>query len=160
MKVTKLFKKHFYMLLYKSMCPLFAYSQNVKLKNLISNTEAAPKEHHDRGMSGWVVGGESGDSFLRLKSGHRHWQCLFSQLSSAEILNGIGLNTLAYIYIYTYSHTHVNASAKVKTRHIMQKPVHKLQLLVFALTILHITFSTKARHFRVRGRYVLDRSGG
>lgn len=43
------------------------------------------------------------------------------------------------------------------TRHIMQKPVHKLQLLVFALTTLHITFSTKARHFRVRGRYVLDK---
>lgn len=32
----------------------------IKLKNLISKTEAAPKEHHDRGMSGRVVGEESG----------------------------------------------------------------------------------------------------
>lgn len=27
---------------------------NVKLKNLISKTEAAPKEHHNQGMSGWA----------------------------------------------------------------------------------------------------------
>lgn len=45
---------------------------NVKLKNLISKTEAAPKEHHDQGMSGWVVGEDRGGSFLWLKSGHRH----------------------------------------------------------------------------------------
>lgn len=43
-KVTQRFKRHLYMLLYKSsICIL----PNVKLKNLISKTEAAPKEHHD-----------------------------------------------------------------------------------------------------------------
>ena len=31
---------------------------NIKLKNLISKTEAAPKEHHDQGMSGVVGRGE------------------------------------------------------------------------------------------------------
>lgn len=97
------------MLLYKSsICIL----PNVKLKNLISKTEAAPKEHHGWGMSGR---GESGGLFLRLKSGHRHWHCF--QLSSAEILNGVGPNTLAYIYMYTFSQTHVNASAKFNKTH-------------------------------------------
>lgn len=33
---------------------------NVKLKNLISKTEAAPKEHHNQGMIGWVTGGGVG----------------------------------------------------------------------------------------------------
>lgn len=40
----------------------------------------------------------------------------------------------------------------------VQKPAFKLQLLVFALTIVHVAFSTKARHFGVvRGRYVLKK---
>lgn len=41
-------------MLYKFICPV-CILPNVELKNLISKTEAAPKEHHDQGMSGWVV---------------------------------------------------------------------------------------------------------
>lgn len=37
------------------------------------------------------------------------------RLRSAEILNGIWPNTLAYTHIYTYSHTRVDASAKLNT---------------------------------------------
>lgn len=124
------------------------------MKNLISKTEAAPKEHHDRGMSGRVVGEEGGASFLRLKSGHTGTDNVCVQSSSAEM--GLG-QTHWHIFIYTHIVIHMSTLLLCYTRHIMQKPVHKLQLLVFALTTLHITFSTKARHFRVRGRYVLDK---
>lgn len=51
---------------------MFAYSQKVQLKNLILKTEAALKEHHDQGMSGWVAGTEVGGSVFKVKSGHEH----------------------------------------------------------------------------------------
>lgn len=71
---------------------------NIELNNLISKTEAAPKEHHDRGMSGWE------GRFVSMVEVRTQALTMFIrfQLSSAEILNGIGPNTLAYTYLYIH----------------------------------------------------------
>lgn len=73
-EVTELLTKHFVRCDTKIHVSYVCILPNVKLKNLISKTEAAPKEHHNQGMSGW--GGESegewGGWFLWVKSEHRH----------------------------------------------------------------------------------------
>lgn len=136
------------------MCLYVLILPNAELKNLISKTEAAPKEHHDQGMTGRGKG-----HFLRLKVRTQALTMFVFNYLLQKYLMGLGQIQLAYIYIYTYtySHTECQLFCKVKQDTFLQKPVHKRQLLVFALTILHITFSTKSRHFRVRGRYVLDK---
>lgn len=115
-------------------------------------TEAAPKEHHDRGMSGWV---EGGGSSLGSKSGHRHRQCLVSIIIRGEYLMRSGRNTLAfvcrhiyvYIYIYLYAYTDgtnlAETCAQASTTCVLLGQFYTLSLWL------------KARHFRVRGRYVL-----
>lgn len=86
---------------------------------------------------------------------HRYWQLFVFNLLP-KYLNGIGPNTLAYIYIYTYSHTHVDASAKLNKTCYAETCGQASTTCVCSDNSTH-NLSTKARHFRVRGRYVLDK---
>ena len=80
---------------------------NVELKNLISRTEAAPKEHHDRGMSGWEVHVEVRTQALTMFS------IIFPRNTCWDWADYTGI--YSYIFMYIYSLTHVNASAKLNT---------------------------------------------
>lgn len=97
-KVTELFKKAFLYVAIQIHVSYVCILPNAELKNLISKTEAAPKEHHDRGMIGWE--GRLVSKVEVRTQALTMFICF--QLSSAEILDGIGPNTLAYTFIYTH----------------------------------------------------------
>lgn len=138
------------MLLYKFMCPMFAYSHVLNLEDW-SCTERAPRPRNE--WAGVLCGGGEGrgggGSFLRLKSGHRHWQYLFSfNYLPQKYLMGLGLDILAYIYLHV--------QPKHVKRHALQERVHKRSLLVFAPTVLHKPFHLRQGTFELEADMFLD----
>lgn len=147
------------MFLYKLLHPFFAYTQVfiVKEPNFwdCSCTKRAPRLRNGRDK----------------KSGHRHWPRLFSNYPQQKHFYRIGPNApqnqpiykhiYMYMYIHIYlciyirSHTRKRVSAIVKQDTLCRNLCASSAYLRFK--ILYITFWTKARHFRVRGRYVLER---
>lgn len=75
---------------------------NGQLKNLISKTEAAPKEHHDRGMSGWIVGGEKGGSFLKVEVSTQALTMFVFNYIPQKYLMGLG-----QIHWHKFIYTHI-----------------------------------------------------
>lgn len=130
-----------------------------------SCTKRAPQPRNEC-AGGWRGDGRGFISMVEVRT--QALTMLVIQLSSAEILNGIGqihwhifidIYIFMYIYIYTQSYT-CQCFCKVKQDTFCRNlctSFNYLWQLVTTLTILHISFSTKARHFRVRGRYVLDK---
>lgn len=126
------------MLLYKSMCPLFAYSQTLNWKTYTqewSCTKRAPQPRNE-----WV-GSWRGEwrftSHIEVRT-QALTMFVFIYLPQ-KYLMGLG-QTHWHIFIFTDIVINMLMLLQSYTRPIMQKPVHKLQLLASALTILHITF--------------------